>query len=65
MTRRFISLFSFLCLLAMAAFADNQEIEINLNEKNGYSDTTSLRDAADLYVTAILDNSNDQAQIKL
>lgn len=65
MTQRFISLFSFLCLLAMAAFADNQEIEINLNEKNGYSDTTSLRDAADLYVTAILDNSNDQAQIKL
>ena len=65
MTRRIIALFSFLCLLAMAAHADRQAIEINLNMQNGYSDTTALRDAADLYVTAILDNSNDQAQIKL
>lgn len=64
MIQRITALFSFLCLLTMAAFADNQEIEINLNGQNGYSDTTALREA-DLYVTAILDNSNDQAQIKL
>jgi len=64
MTRRFIALFSFLCLLAMAAHADRQAIEINLNQLNGYCDTTALKEA-DLYVTAIPDNSNDQAQIKL
>ena len=64
MTRRFISLFSFVCLLAMAAHADRQAIEINLNQQNEYCDTTALKEA-DLYVTAIPDNSNDQAQIKL
>ena len=64
MTRRIIALFSFLSLLAMAAHADRQAIEINLNVQNGYSDTTALKEA-DLYVTAIPDNSNDQAQIKL
>ena len=64
MTRRFISLFSFVCLLAMAAHADRQAIEINLNVQNGYSDTTALKEA-DLYITAIPDDNNDQAQIKL
>ena len=64
MTRRFISLFSFVCLLAMAAHADRQAIEINLNQQNEYCDTTALKEA-DLYVTAIPDNGNDQAQIKL
>ena len=65
MIRRIIALFSFLGLLSMVALADTQELEINLNEQNGYSDTTALRDAADLYVTAILDYGNDQAQIKM
>ncbi len=65
MTQRIIALFSFLSLLAMAAHADRQAIEINLNVQNGYSDTIALRDAADLYVTAIPDNSNEKAQIKL
>ena len=64
MIQRITALFSFLSLLAMAAHADRQAIEINLNVQNGYSDTTALREA-DLYVTAIPDNSNDQAQIKL
>ena len=64
MIRRFISLFSFVCLLAMAAHADRQAIEINLNQQNEYCDTNALKEA-DLYVTAIPDNSNDQAQIKL
>lgn len=65
MIRQFLSLLFLLGLTTLTAFADNQEIEINLSEKNGYSDTTALRDAADLYVTAILDNSNEKAQIKL
>ena len=64
MTRRFIALFSCLSLLVMAAHADHQAIEINLNVQNGYSDTTALKEA-DLYITAIPDDSNDQAQIKL
>ena len=64
MTRRFIALFSCLSLLVMAAHADHQAIEINLNQQNGYSDTTALKEA-DLYITAIPDDSNDQAQIKL
>lgn len=65
MIQRITALFSFLSLLAMVAHAQIQEVEINLNEKNGYTDTTALRDAADLYVTAIPDNSNEKAQIKL
>ena len=64
MTRRFIALFSCLSLLVMAAHADHQAIEINLNVQNGYSDTTALKEA-DLYITAIPDDNNDQAQIKL
>lgn len=65
MIRRILSILFLLGLSTLTAFADNQEIEINLSEKNGYSDTTALRDAADLYVTAIPDNSNEKAQIKL
>lgn len=65
MTQRIIALFSFFSMLAMVAHAQIQEVEINLNEKNGYSDTTSLGEACELYVTAIPDVNNDQAHIKL
>lgn len=65
MTRRFISLFSFISLLAMFSLAANQEVEINLNAMNGYRDTANLSDMGIIYVLATPDNNNEKARISI
>ena len=65
MTRRITALLSLLSLLAMAALADNQVIDISLNPENGYCDTTSLDDMGKIYVHASPDPNNDKASISI
>jgi hypothetical protein len=64
MIRRIIALFSFLSLLAIVAFADNQEIEINLSPSNGYQDTAMLSIGM-IYVRATPDSNNDKARVSI
>ena len=63
MTRQFIALFSFLCLSVLSAFADNQEIAINLNPGNNYAETVNLKDMAEMVVMALPTNDNESAHI--
>lgn len=65
MIRRIIALFSFLSLMAMFVFADNQEIEINLSPSNGYQDTAQLSNMGMIYVCATPDSNNEKASISI
>lgn len=65
MTRNLLSLLLFLCLSASisTAVADNQGIEVNLNQENSYIDTVNLKDMAEMVVFAKPNDDNQSARI--
>lgn len=65
MIRRILSILFLLGLTTLTAFADNQEIEINLNPSNGYQDTANLSIMGKIYVYATPDPNNDKASISI
>lgn len=67
MTRNLLSLLLFLCLSASisTAVADNQGIEVNLNQENSYIDTVNLKDMAEMVVFAKPNDDNQSARISV
>lgn len=67
MTRNLLSLLLFLCLSASisTAVADNQGIEVNLNQENSYIDTVNLKDMAEMVVIAKPNDDNQSARISV
>lgn len=67
MTRNLLSLLLFLCLSASisTAVADNQGIEVNLNQENSYIDTVNLKDMAEMVVFAKPNDNNQSSRISI